>query len=140
MPYESKIPDVKKQLSEVEERALNLIGELVEGKAKLLAPVGLSGELRNKIDHKIFVDGDDKGVAIGTDLDYGIYVEKGTGIYAVEGNGRKDPWWYFDPLDGEFHYTHGQHPQPFLEPAATENIDKIKDIVTKVLSELDKND
>lgn len=137
MGYESKIPEFKKLLDEKEEQGLWLIGELIEGKAKLLAPAGRSGELRNKIEHKIFKDSNGNGVAIGSDLEYSIYVEKGTGIYAVDGNGRKTPWVYYDSLDGAYHWTEGMLPQPYLEPAAMENINQIKEIVIKVLSELD---
>jgi len=139
--YESFIPQAKKMISDAEERALWLIGELIEGKAKLLAPVGLSGELRNKIGHKVYLDPmtGGRGVATGTDIEYGIYVEKGTGIYAVDGNGRKTPWVWYDSLTGKYHWTEGMHPQPFLEPAAVENISRIKDIVEKVMKQLDNS-
>jgi HK97 gp10 family phage protein len=137
--YESRIPEVKNLLSQKEEDALWLIGELLEGAAKLLAPVGLSGELRNKISHRVYARGEEAGVAVGTDIEYGIYVEKGTGIYAVDGNGRKTPWIYYDPLSGEYHWTQGMKPQPFLEPAAMKNLEQIKKIVEKVLKELDNN-
>lgn len=136
--YESNLDKVKAALKEKELTALNLIGELIEGAAKLLAP-SKNGQLRQSVEHKVFVDGSDKGVAIGTDMEYGIYVEKGTGIYAKDGNGRKDPWVYYDPVSGQYYTTNGQHPQPFLEPAATGQADKIKNIVEKVLSELDND-
>jgi hypothetical protein len=48
----------------------------VSDRAKLLALVRLSGELQNKIEQKTFVDSDGKGVAVGTDVEHGIYVKK----------------------------------------------------------------
>jgi HK97 gp10 family phage protein len=139
--FESNLKNVKKALSNKEEKSLKLIGELLEGQAKLMAPVGqkAGGDLRQSIEYKVFAGGKEKGVAVGTDLHYGIYVEKGTGIYAKEGDGRKDPWVYYDPLTGQFYRTEGMKPQPFLEPAAMRNVSKIKNIVEKVLSELNDN-
>lgn len=63
--------------------------------------------------------GDDT-VRTGTSLKYGIYVEKGTGIYASNGRGRRTPWTYYysgrKGLQG-FRRTRGQRPQPYLQPA-----------------------
>ena len=61
-------------------------------------------------------------VEIGTNLEYGIYVEHGTGIYAFDGVGRAAspehpiPWRY-KGSDGMWHTTSGVRPRPFLIPA-----------------------
>ena len=56
---------------------------------------------------------------VGTPVKYASYIEHGTGIYAVEGNGRQSPWsWY--SASGKWkgwHTTRGMHPHPFLYPA-----------------------
>lgn len=61
-------------------------------------------------------------VEIGTNLEYGIYVEHGTGLYAFDGQGRASspehpiPWTYRGS-DGLFYTTYGVRPRPFLIPA-----------------------
>lgn len=58
---------------------------------------------------------------VGSNVDYAPYVHQGTGIYAKEGNGRKNvPWVYVDDK-GHFHSTKGQKPQPFITDAIDEN-------------------
>lgn len=49
------------------------------------------------------------------DVKYAVYVEYGTGIYAVNGNGRQTPWTYFDGKN--FHRTRGNKPHPYFTPA-----------------------
>lgn len=56
-------------------------------------------------------------ISIGSE--YAVYVNYGTGIYAVGPSGsraKKIPWHYKD-ADGKWHTTKGQHAQPFWEPA-----------------------
>lgn len=101
--------------------ALERAGMIVENAAKRNAPVG-TGELRNSITHA--VDSASLACDIGSNLEYAPYVEIGTGIYSSKGNGRKTPWIYQD-ASGEWHKTIGMKPQPFLEPAASANTNKI---------------
>lgn len=62
------------------------------------------------------------GVEVGTNLEYAVYVEYGTGLYAFGGQGRPStpehpiPWRYRGS-DGQWHTTSGQRPKPFLIPA-----------------------
>ena len=93
-------------------KALNKACLVVENEAKRLCPVD-TGDLRNSITHEV---NDGVGI-VGTNKEYAPYVEYGTGIFAVEGNGRDTPWSYQDD-EGNWHTTVGQKPQPFLEPAA----------------------
>lgn len=88
---------------------------LVENKAKIKAPVD-TGQLRASITHEI--DGE-TGI-VGTNVEYAPYVEFGTGVWAVEGNGRDTPWSY-QRADGEWVTTNGNKPQPFLIPSLLEN-------------------
>ena len=106
-------------------KALNKACLVVENEAKRLCPVD-TGDLRNSITHEV-----DDGVGIvGTNKEYAPYVEYGTGIFAVEGNGRDTPWSYKDD-EGNWHTTIGQKPQPFLKTA----LDKQKKNVIKIFKE-----
>lgn len=86
---------------------------LVEGQAVLLAPVQ-TARLRNSIDY--IVDEQELVGYVGTNVEYAIYVEFGTGEFAENGRGRKGGWVYQDP-SGEWFFTWGQEPQPYLRPA-----------------------
>lgn len=68
---------------------------------------------------------------IGTDSEYGAYVELGTGIYA-EGGGRPTPWVYQD-AKGNWHYTRGNKAQPFLKPALADHAQQYRDILVNEL-------
>lgn len=89
-----------------------------------------TGNLRNSITWQM--DGN-RTVEIGTAVEYAVYVEMGTGIYASDGKGRKIPWTYKDE-DGNWHTTKGSHPKPYLKPALEEHVDDYKDIFIKFLS------
>lgn len=106
-------------------KALNRACLVVENEAKRLCPVD-TGDLRNSITHEVH---NDVGI-VGTNKEYAPYVEFGTGIFAVEGNGRDTPWSYQDNK-GEWHTTVGQKPQPFLETA----IQTKKKLVIKVFND-----
>ena len=104
---------------------------LVEGAAKDKAPKD-TGALRRSITSKIEVTGSEIDGIVFTPLEYAPYVEYGTGLFAENGNGRQTPWVYRDDK-GDYHYTHGQHPQPFLRPALNENKNEIIQIIKEAL-------
>ena len=104
---------------------------LVEGAAKDKAPKD-TGTLRRSITSKIEINGSEIDGIVFTPLEYAQHVEYGTGIYSENGNGRQTPWVYIDDK-GNYHYTHGQHPQPFLRPALNENKDEIIQIIKEAL-------
>lgn len=54
---------------------------------------------------------------VGSNLQYAIYEELGTGEYALEGNGRKGGWAYFDDTEGKWYFTRGNQPQRMLHNA-----------------------
>ena len=93
----------------------------VERAAKSKAPVQ-TGTLRSSISHKVS-QASLEGV-IGATVDYAPYVEIGTGIYSSMGGGRQGGWGYVD-ASGEYHFTMGSHPHPFLKPAMDENLSAI---------------
>ncbi|MDR1563882.1 MAG: hypothetical protein LBS74_02885 [Oscillospiraceae bacterium] len=55
------------------------------------------------------VDTANSSVAIGSPMENAIWEEYGTGVYALEGNGRKTPWIYKD-RKGKAHKTVGKKP------------------------------
>lgn len=97
---------------------------LVEAAAIQKAPKG-TGELRRSITSK--TEGN-KGI-IYTPLEYAPYIEYGTGLFAENGNGRKDVPWRYQDDKGEWHSTRGMKPQPYMRPALNENRDKIIEIL-----------
>ena len=101
---------------------------LVEGAAKDKAPKD-TGALRRSIKSKVEVTGNTIEGIVFTPLEYAPYVEYGTGLFAENGNGRKTPWVYMDDK-GNYHYTRGQHPQPYMRPALEENKDEIIQIIS----------
>lgn len=113
--------EIAKKIKAAVQRALERIGMTAEGFAKKLCPVDTGG-LRNSISHK--VKGND--AYIGTNKEYAVYVELGTGKYYK--GGRKTPWVYQD-AKGKWHMTHGQRAQPYLKPAAADHTQTYKNIV-----------
>lgn len=105
------------------QRALERCGMQAEGYAKDLCPVD-TGNLRNSISHK--VDDAEPAAYIGTNSEYGPYVELGTGQYYP--GGRKTPWNYQD-AKGKWHRTSGQKAQPFLKPAVADHAQTYRNII-----------
>lgn len=101
---------------------------LVEGQAVALAAVNTS-RLRNSIDY--VVDEAELIGYVGTNVEYAIYVEMGTGEFAENGMGRKGGWVYQDP-SGEWFFTWGQEPQPYLRPAFRKNKSQIEALAKEI--------
>ena len=114
------------------ERALGRACALVERDAKLKAPKG-NGELRRSIESKVEHDGEDIQGVVFTTLEYAPYVEYGTGLFAEDGNGRKDVPWRYQDDKGKWHTTSGRHPKPFMRPALDENREQILRILKEGL-------
>lgn len=113
-----KIDDVKPLVSAMYDAC-----DIVEGAAKDKAPKD-TGALRRSITSKVEITGNEIDGIVYTPLEYAPYVEYGTGLYAENGNGRKTPWVYMDDK-GNYHYTHGQYPHPYMRPALQENKEKV---------------
>lgn len=125
-------------------RGMKKATEIVRGAAVLRCPVN-HGELRGSLHGRVVVMGDKIRGIVGTNKDYGPYVEFGTGpVGAARHSGvspnvpvtyRLDSWWFpadaVDPRDADrykwpsyttkegktFYLTKGQPAQPFLYPA-----------------------
>ncbi|MBQ2544740.1 MAG: HK97 gp10 family phage protein [Clostridia bacterium] len=125
----------KDAVKEAVEAALEAVGLQAEGYAKAnITAAGRvdTGELRNSVTHQ--VEESEQAVYIGSNLEYAIYNEVGTGIYAEGGGGRKDPWMYVDD-NGVGHWTVGITPIHFLKDAAADHGDEYRQIAEAVMKE-----
>lgn len=116
--------EVYKELEAACQRALEKCGLVAEGHAKKMCPVD-TGNLRNSITHTV-TDSGERAAYVGTNSEYGVYVECGTGIYYP--GGRQTPWVYQD-AKGDWHLTHGQRAQPFIKPAVAEHGEQYRKII-----------
>lgn len=120
--FDDKTDEVLNALKNAVDRGLKACGEIAVGYAQDECPVD-TGRLRGSITYE--VDGDD--CYIGTDVEYAFYIEFGTGQYAETG-GRQTPWSYVDSK-GNWHYTHGIKPHPFIRPAASNHSTEYRSIL-----------
>ena len=94
----------------------------IESAAIANTPVGETEALKGGWDHQINMG---KGEAvIGNDAEHAIWLERGTGEYAINGDGRKGGWAYTD-ANGDTHFTYGNQPHRMLENAWNEKIDGV---------------
>ena len=89
-----------------------------------------TGAMKNSITHQ--VDAGDQSVYIGTNIEYAIYHELGTGIYLEGGGGRQTPWAYQD-ANGEWHRTRGIKPIHMLKNGISGSVDDFKSIANDIL-------
>lgn len=71
--YKDNTDEILSALEKAKKRGLEAIGLVAEGHAKKLTPVD-TGRLRNSISHAT----DDEAAYIGTNVEYGPYVELGS--------------------------------------------------------------
>lgn len=109
-------------------RALEKCGLVAEGYAKKLCPVD-TGNLRNSITHTV-ADNGERAAYVGTNSEYGVYVECGTGIYYP--GGRQTPLVYQDEK-GDWHLTHGQRAKPYIKPAVADHAAQYNRIIEQEL-------
>lgn len=148
--YDIKLEDnsksVKQLLTETVHNILDQWGMLVMSYAKKLAGRHVdTSRLMNSITY--VVNDAEKNVTIGTNAQsdsgtwpngyeaqpspYPIYVELGTGIYAEKGDGRKEPWYWYDMKTKQWHFTRGVPPRPFLRPAVEDHINELREIAVE---------
>lgn len=81
------------------ERALEEIGQAVEGYAVMKTPVRKAsggGQLKQSMTHTV----KDDAVYVGSNLEYAVYVEYGTGSFASNKKGRQGWWVYVTDKNG----------------------------------------
>lgn len=101
---------------------------LVEAAAVGNCPVD-TGELQQSIKAETPGPADEPVGIVGTNKEYAPYVEMGTGLFAVNGDGRTDVPWKYQDAEGNWHTTSGQEPQPFLQPALQDNRDNVVKLI-----------
>ena len=112
-------------------RALERCGLQAEGYAKDLCPVD-TGALRNSISHKV-IDSE-PAAYIGTNSEYGAYVEFGTGHYSTTGGGTNKTHWVYKGDDGKFHIGKPMKSRPYLKPAVANHVGTYRNIFKDELS------
>ena len=130
----------------------------IESQAKRNTPVGKVDGGGTKRDWKHKVDDDVHKAVIGNLQETAIWLELGTGDYALEGKGRKDGWYIpigegkgqisqsvvnaygFKVVNGKngmkFAFTHGMKPKRILHNAVESNKSKIQKRLISRLKEI----
>ncbi len=124
--YVSNAKNVKRELYNREEKALNIAGILVNQYVVMnidLLNIVDTGRLKGSYGYK--VDMKRLSVYNGTNVDYAPHHEFGTGKYAEGGVGRVGKWSY-QRADGTWVTTSGIKPRPHLRPAYLQHIKEIQ--------------
>ena len=107
---------VLQKIQEGGEAFLEEVGGEIESQAKRNTKVD-TGKTKGSWEH--VVNADKMEVQIGSRYKNALWEELGTGIYALNGDGRKTKWVYKNPKDGKFYATVGKKPRRALYRAYT---------------------
>lgn len=121
--------EVLAALQDQAEAALEAVGNQAVSHSKSIVTAESrvdTGALRNSINHLVSMD--EQAVYVGTNQEYAIFNEYGTGIYLDGGGGRQSPWSYKDKR-GKWHRTRGMKPIHFLRDAIAKHLDEYKQII-----------
>ena len=99
------------KIHETGEIFLEEVGGEVEAQTKRNTKVD-TGKTKNSWEH--VVNTDKMEVQIGSRYKNALWEELGTGIHALNGNGRKKVPWVYKTPDGKFHATVGKKPRRAL--------------------------
>lgn len=127
--FEQSCDEADKLVLDILVQNMELTLDHVAGKAKEKVGVGTGALRADTRSLGVEIVGDEVHGAVGNSLEHAIYHHQGTGIYAVNGNGRKTPWVYEDPKTGEKIYTRGSKPNPYLK----DTIEQEQSIISKLL-------
>ena len=122
--------DIEAALKEKIYGWLEAIGEDAASTSAKFAPVN-TGRLKNSISSA--VDEQNQQVFIGTNVEYAIWHEYGTGKYASGGGGRSTPWAYQDEKTGEWRWTAGVPARHFLQFGCTAHQAQYKQMLEQAL-------
>lgn len=142
---------VKDTMSKLLGNALDEVGAEIESQAARNTRVS-SGDTKRKWDHLVEQNEQEAKVTVGNPLENAIWEELGTGIYAINGDGRKGGWYILADdapelakynmkvvygKDGKkFYYTKGKPPSRALYKAWMNNKETIEKRIGDVLKEL----
>lgn len=99
------------KINQTADTFLEEVGGEIESQTKQNTKV-VTSQTKNSWEH--IVNADKKEVQIGSRYKNALYEEMGTGIYALNGNGRKTKWVYKNPNDNKFYTTVGKKPRRML--------------------------
>lgn len=108
--FENHAKNCKDAINQAGLNFLEEAGGEVESQTKKNCKV-VTGKTKGSFSH--IVDEDSMTCAVGSNYENAIWEEFGTGIYAVEGDGRQTPWIWTDDK-GQKHLTHGKKPRRML--------------------------
>lgn len=113
--------------------ALEEAGGSLEGQVKRNTKVK-TGKTKASWNHK--VNDAKREVYVGSNYENAIWEEFGTGIYAENGNGRKDVPWVYQSEDGKWHRTKGKKPRKALRNAFSTMKNRIETFFEKRFKDL----
>ena len=102
---------VLQRINETGENFLEEAGGVIERQVKQNTKVD-TGQTKGSWTHE--VNADKMEVIIGSPNINALYEELGTGIYALNHDGRQTKWVYRNPKDGKFYTTVGKKPRRAL--------------------------
>ena len=124
--FEDYSKDVINKINSLGVKWLEEASSEIESQTKQNTKVD-TGKTKGSWEHR--VDANKLEAIVGSRYDNALWEELGTGIYALNGDGRKDVPWHYQDDNGNWHSTSGQHPQPFMEKALDDNKDKCLDYI-----------
>ena len=127
--FEQACDNSVNKMQELLMQNMELTLDHVAGKAKEKVGVGTGALRADTRSLGVEIVGDEVHGSVGNSLEHAIYHHQGTGIYAVNGDGRKTPWVYEDPKTGEKIYTRGSKPNPYLK----DTIEQEQSTISKLL-------
>ncbi len=127
--FEKACDEADKLVLDIIVQNMELTLDHVAEKAKEKVGVGTGALRADTRSLGVEIVGDEVHGAVGNSLEHAIYHHQGTGIYAVNGDGRKTPWVYEDPKTGEKIYTRGSKPNPYLK----DTIEQEQSTISKLL-------
>ena len=127
--FEQSCDEADKLVLDILVQNMELTLDHVAGKAKERVGVGTGALRADTRSLGVEIVGDEVRGSVGNSLEHAIYHHQGTGIYAVNGDGRKTPWSYDDPKTGEKIWTKGSKPNPYLK----DTIEQEQSTISKLL-------
>ena len=125
-----KIEKALRSLPENVEREVKESTERILQNIQFNAPVD-TGQLRDSFHASYEWKGKTFTSFIESDCTYLKYVLYGTGVYAINGDGRKTPWVYYK--DGNYYFTRGIQPNPFIDKALLDEKRSLRRSVRKAI-------
>ena len=106
--FEDYSKDVINKINSLGVKWLEEASSEIESQTKQNTKVD-TGKTKGSWEHR--VDANKLEAIVGSRYDNALWEELGTGIYALNGDGRKDVPWTYQTTDGKWHKTKGKKPR-----------------------------